>query len=306
MSTPSVTVLMSTYNGQKYICEQLDSLLNQKGVDVRILVRDDGSKDATVSIITEYSTKHPNIKLLKDTNCGAEESFNRLCRYALAETDTDYYAFCDQDDVWDGDKLQVATSKLNTFEVNKPNLYFSNLRMVDENLNYIRDFYSPDDVFTDRCKTLVQIFTYGCTCVFNRKALQYYCQPVLQQTFHDNWVYCICSYLGNVGYDPTGHIQYRQHSSNLSGHRDTGLGLLASRIKRPFKGKLGNDFEIMARQLLKFADDLQPADLKTIKRVATYRSNMMSKLRLLFSSSFATGHLVKDLCIKYRILFNCL
>lgn len=297
---------MSTYNGQKYIREQIDSLLTQKDVDVQILVRDDGSKDDTVAILSEYCAKHPNITILKDVNCGAEESFNRLCRIALETEKSEYYAFCDQDDVWDEDKLQVATTKLSPLDADKPNMYFSNLKVVDENLNNIRDFYNPEDVFTDRSKTLVQIFTYGCTCVFNRKALLYYCKPFPQQTFHDNWVYCICSYLGNVVYDPVGHIQYRQHSSNLSGHRGTGLGLLVSRIKRPFKGKLGNDFEIMASQLLAFASEIHPSDLKTIQRVATYRNSMMSRLHLLFSPSFCTGHLVKDLCIKYRILFNCL
>ena len=303
---PTVTVLMSSYNGDKYISEQIESLLEQKGVEIRIVIRDDGSKDQTNNILSEYSSKCSEIILIKGDNCGAEESFNRLCKYAVEEESSDYYAFCDQDDVWDEDKLSVAINSLKGFDNTLPLLYFSNLKMVDENLNYIRDFYSKDEVFIDKSKTLVQIFTYGCTCVFNRKALEYYCQVEPQSTFHDNWIYCICSYLGKVIYDPCGRIQYRQHENNLSGHRVTGLTLLAYRIKRLFKGNLGHNFETMAKQMLKFANEFQTADLKTIQRVATYRSNMMSKLQLLFSASYTTGHLVKDLCIKYRILFNCL
>ena len=76
---PTVSVLMSTYNGHKYIRKQLDSLLLQEGVDVHIIVRDDGSKDETPQILSEYADKHSNIEILSELNCGAEESFNKLC-----------------------------------------------------------------------------------------------------------------------------------------------------------------------------------------------------------------------------------
>lgn len=301
---PTVTVLMSSYNGDKYISEQIESLLAQKGVEIRIVIRDDGSKDQTNNILSEYSSKYSKIKIIKGDNCGAEESFNRLCKYAVEEESSDYYAFCDQDDVWDEDKLTVAINSLKGFDNTLPLLYFSNLKMVDENLNYIRDFYSKDEVFIDKSKTLVQIFTYGCTCVFNRKALEYYCQVESQSTFHDNWIYCICSYLGKVIYDPCGHIQYRQHGNNLSGHRATGLTLLAYRIKRLFKGNLGHDFENMAKQMLHFSDDLSTKDKQIINLVAYYRNNLYSRIRLFFSCEYRTGNIFKDICIRYRILSN--
>lgn len=301
---PTVTVLMSSYDGDKYISEQIESLLAQKGVEIRIVIRDDGSKDQTNNILSEYSSKCSEIILIKGDNCGAEESFNRLCKYAVEEESSDYYAFCDQDDVWDEDKLSVAINSLKGFDNTLPLLYFSNLKMVDENLNYIRDFYSKDEVFIDKSKTLVQIFTYGCTCVFNRKALEYYCQVEPQSTFHDNWIYCICSYLGKVIYDPCGRIQYRQHENNLSGHRVTGLTLLAYRIKRLFKGNLGHDFETMAKQMLHFSDDLSTKDKQIINLVAYYRNNLYSRIRLFFSCEYRTGNIFKDICIRYRILSN--
>lgn len=298
---------MSTYNGQKYLREQLDSLFSQEDVNLRIVIRDDGSKDETHMILSEYAKSHPNvITLLFENNCGAEESFNRLCKYALEFETADFYAFCDQDDVWDKDKLKVAVAKLNEFDDKKPNLYFSNLKKVDENLRHLGNLYSERDVFTDKSKTLVQIFTYGCTCVFNRKALIYYCLPDQQNTFHDNWIYCICSYLGNVFYDPMGHINYRQHGNNLSGQHTSGLRLLVSRIARPFNGNLGHYFEIMASQLLLFEKYLASTDLKLIKIVSTYRKSFKSRFYLLFSKSYSTGHLVKDLCIRFRILTNSL
>lgn len=304
MST--VTVLMSTYNGQQYLREQMDSLLSQEEVSVKIVIRDDGSKDLTIDILSEYSSRYSNVIILEGENCGAEESYNRLCRYAKENIASDYYAFCDQDDVWDKDKLQVAVKQLNERDLRKPLLYFSNLKMVDDRLRFIRDFYEREEVNTGKSKTLVQIFTYGCTCVFNAKALDYYCRVEPQQSYHDHWIYCICSFLGEVIYDPIGHVLYRQHDNNLSGHRSTGIPLLISRIKRPFLGNLGNSFEILAKQLLLFSEELGSTDLQLISKVADYRKNIFTRLRLLFSSDYRTGDLVKDICIKYRILCSCL
>lgn len=284
----------------------MESLLSQIGVNTTIVVRDDGSKDDTISILNEYASRFKNITILNESNCGVEESFNLLCRYALQNEKVEYYAFCDQDDVWHTDKLRIAVNKLQEFNNNKPNLYFSNLKMVDENLNYLRDFYTQDEVFTDRSKTLVQIFTYGCTCVFNRKALEYYCRPDTQLTFHDNWLYCICSYLGNVYYDSIGHIEYRQHGCNLSGHRKKGLSLLIARIKRFFKGNLGHDFEIMATQLLLFKNEINQEDLSLIKHVSNYRKSFKSRMILFFSKNYSADNFIKDLCIRYRIINNSL
>ena len=239
-------------------------------------------------------------------NCGAEESFNKLCQYSLQQDLTDYYAFCDQDDVWDNDKLSIAIQSLEKFDHLVPNLYFSNLRMVDDTLSYIRDFYNEKEVDIDNKLSLVQIFTYGCTCVFNQSALSIYCK-VNNKSFHDNWIYIICSFMGNVFYDSSAHIQYRQHNSNLSGHKTTGLGLLRSRLYRPFKGNLGHDFEFLAIQLLQVSFENTLSDkYKIARNIANYRTNIISRLFLFFSPSYCTGNFVKDLCIRYRILFNCL
>lgn len=145
----TVTVLVSTYNGQKYLSKQLDSLISQVGVDMKIIVRDDGSSDGTRQILRNYAQTYSNIQLLFEDNCGAEESFNKLCQYSLQQDLTDYYAFCDQDDVWDNDKLSIAIQSLEKFDHLVPNLYFSNLRMVDDTLSYIRDFYNEKEVDID-------------------------------------------------------------------------------------------------------------------------------------------------------------
>lgn len=300
----TVTILMSTYNGQKYLREQLDSLLNQQDVSLRIIVRDDGSRDNTLKILAEYQKVDSTLCVLSEQNCGAEESFNRLCRYALTVEKTDYYAFCDQDDVWDKNKLKIAIDNLKNFEDLYPNLYFSNLKMVNERLEYIKDFYSENEVFTDKRKTLVQVFAYGCTCVFNRKALEMYCGVKSQKVFHDNWIYAVCSYMGHIVYDPVGHILYRQHDKNLSGHKSNGFSLIYQRFKCAFHGHLGHTFENMAIQLMYYQSEINEEDFKLIKHVASYRKKLMSKLYLLCATGFSTKSWFKNICIKYRILFN--
>lgn len=303
---PVVAVLLSTYNGEKYIREQIDSVLAQEDVDVRIIIRDDGSHDSTIDILNDYQSKFPNIKCLFEDNVGAETSFHRLCQYAKDNILADYYAFCDQDDVWDNNKIEVAVRKLCDFPNDSPNLYFSNLRMVDSDLNYIRDLFKHGEVKAVKDMALVQIFTYGCTCVFNRVALEMYCTIEQNKTYHDNWIYVLCSYMGNVYYDPVSHISYRQHGANLSGAKETGLFLAVQRFMKVFSVKEDHIFEVMAKQLLHYDKYLSKDDLKMISRVANYRQRLSARLWLLFSSKYKADNWFKNLCICYRILFNAL
>ena len=131
MNTKSVQVVMSTYNGEKYLKEQIDSILSQEGVDVRLYIRDDGSSDRTTDILASYQ-EHKNVKIEKGNNLGFAKSFLT----ALDECDeADYYAFSDQDDVWEKDKLSTAIEILEEESQSTPLLYCSALQRVDENLN---------------------------------------------------------------------------------------------------------------------------------------------------------------------------
>ena len=115
-----VAVLISTYNGEKYIKEQIDSILNQTYKNIEIVIRDDGSSDSTIEIIKEYQKKHSNIILKEGTNVGFIKSFFQL----LGLADSDYYAYCDQDDVWMENKIELAVNALNEADNTKPNMVF--------------------------------------------------------------------------------------------------------------------------------------------------------------------------------------
>ena len=120
-----VAVLLSTYNGSKYIKEQIDSILSQEGVNIDIYIRDDGSTDETVNIIYEY--KSNNIFLTEGKNIGVGNSFMELL-YSVPEI-YDYYAFADQDDIWSEKKTRIAIEVL---QKNKKHLYASNQELIDK------------------------------------------------------------------------------------------------------------------------------------------------------------------------------
>ena len=127
-----VQVLMSTYNGQKYLEEQINSILNQENVEISLLVRDDESSDDTIKVLQELSQKNKNISYFTGKNMGPARSFMELVNKSSS---ADYYAFSDQDDVWDSKKIISAIEKLEKIE--RPCLYISALEIVDENLNTI-------------------------------------------------------------------------------------------------------------------------------------------------------------------------
>lgn len=294
---------MSTYNGEKYLREQIESLVSQKYVNIRIIIRDDGSKDSTISILDEYCNKYSFITVMEEPNCGVSKSFDKLCRYACSVAKTDFYAFCDQDDVWEDDKLLAATRRLVEFPEDEPNLYFSNLKMVDENLNYIQDQYQPGEVKIGSPMALVQVFAYGCTCVFNRKGLEEFCAIPENNMCHDHWIFEICTYLGNVYYDEYSHINYRRHGSNVSVVKSKGFYLLVQRLHKLITG-VNNNFEISAKQLLFFENLLKRQDYDYIYKIAHYRDVFRYKMELLFSKYYKTGNIAKDLTIIFRLLVN--
>lgn len=213
-----VLILLSTYNGSSFIKEQIDSLLSQINVDIQILVRDDGSSDATTSILQEYASVDNRINLILGDNLGACNSFLELQKEAL-KYEADYYAFCDQDDVWLNDKLSTAVKVLEeNGQANQPALYMSAFQMVDANLNKIdTPIYTP---MLSLPAALISNCATGCTMVFNRTLLQKTISDVPNSDIimHDYWLYLTCLIMkGFVFFDTTPYIYYRQHGNNVIG-----------------------------------------------------------------------------------------
>lgn len=207
-----VLVLMSTYNGEKYLRQQIDSILGQRDVAVKLLIRDDGSKDGTLSILDEYMAKG-ELDYYRDENLGPARSFMYLLQNAPA---SDYYAFADQDDVWLPEKLSVAVDRLCRHE-DEPALYFCQTQLVDENLNRIESVViNPYLTFGE---SLVYKFIGGCTMVLNHKLrLKVGDKYPSYIRMHDTWIYSIAQVMGAyIYFDKIPHILYRQHNNNALG-----------------------------------------------------------------------------------------
>ena len=129
---PTVAVLMSTYNGEKFLEEQLDSIFSQTGVNVKLYVRDDGSTDCTLHIIDQYAERFPIVKLADNENLGPGFSFMRLLYQYAFEPEIDFFAFADQDDIWLENKLWIGVEAINNSGFTGPVLYSSNQYEKDQ------------------------------------------------------------------------------------------------------------------------------------------------------------------------------
>jgi len=298
-STKHVCVLLATYNGEVYLQEQLDSLYRQNGVDISILARDDGSGDATTSILEDNQKGHDCLRWYQDGHRGSAGSFLKLIEDS---PEADYYALCDQDDVWDDDKLKCAVDMFSKIPDDQPALYYSNLRVVDDDLRFHRNAHSKPWVMKSKYSALVDVAATGCTMVFNR-ALRDMLRAYMPEDckMHDEWIYLVSRFFGTVVYDFEPHISYRQHGDNVLGMNLTRLspGWLKQKVERTFE-KDWKPRSVNARSLLKaYKDVLGEEDIRKVEKVAGYNESMISKGSLLTDLSIH-GKSIKD-DLKYRI-----
>ena len=301
-----VMVLMATYNGQKYIKEQLDSILNQVGVEVHCTIRDDASQDDTLSILDRYCKNNSNITIIKGSNLGASKCFHDLAKM-VKKKGYDYFAFSDQDDVWEEKKLVAAVEKLETLPSGIPRLYISNLKVVDKDLNFLFNLHKPGDVSISKGQSLASIPAYGCTCVFDIKALELFTRTEMRDsTVHDAWMYLLCVFMGNVIYDENAYIKYRQHGTNASGIRKKGLMLWIERFGKLLKlYRNGNTFGYITNDILTgYQDILTNEDIRLLEIVALYKQSLRNRLRFFISKEIRAKSFGKNLCIRVRIILG--
>lgn len=218
-------ILMSTYNGERYLAEQLDSIIAQTYADWHLFIRDDGSKDGTKRIAEQYALADQRITLCEDNeNIGAMRSFERLLtQYG----DADYFAFADQDDVWMPDKLILSLDAMRSAEKEYPALpvvVHTDLQVVDSHLREIAPSFwdyggivpelLDDNIhFIAICNSLT-----GCAMIMNRAARQAVLPFNPDVYMHDAWVALAVLHAGGkIIPVPQPTIQYRQHEDNVCG-----------------------------------------------------------------------------------------
>lgn len=292
-----VVILLATYNGEKFIREQLDSILNQTYTNFKLRIRDDGSKDKTVSILQEYAEKDSRISYYTGENLRAAGCFyDLICNSA----DADYYAFCDQDDVWEENKLEVAITQLEKGNKEVPTLYLSNLKVVDEKLNFLKNRHEKPIKTDSKYYPLVEFLAVGCTQVFNKKALELVRNHLPgNKILHDAWMFLSCSFFGKIIYDFEPHILYRQHSNNVVGHKTKKIDRLKEKFKRLFDRSIQPRKE-QAKIFLEAYNDLLGDEAHYVKKIVDYKRGLIKRLSLLFNRKIKASSFGRD--FKYRLL----
>lgn len=295
-----IDILLATYNGAPYLPELLQSLQDQTEENWRLLVRDDGSTDATVDIIRTWakSTGRSCVILADDgQRLGASHSFGAL----LAASDAPYFMFSDQDDVWLPEKIAHTWAALKKREAKcpagTPIMAHCDLAVVSETLEPLAPSFwaqsrlDPLDPASHK-RLLLENFTPGCAVMGNR-ALAVRALPVPDAAImHDWWLALVAGYLGEIVTIPKPLILYRQHGGNAIGAQDWGLPGITRRFLRSPSEAISRTKRILRRtpaQAQAFADrfvaDLKTSDAQNVEELAALPKSALLRRKTYFLRS---------------------
>ena len=218
---------MAAYNGEKYIAEQIESIQNQSIIRWQLIIRDDGSSDGTLKLISKYISNDERITLLKDRmgNLGVIDNFGELIKFALTK-DSELIFFADQDDVWFPNKLEIFMNKyeeLTSYDNSTtPILVHSDLQVVDSEINMIHPSFmnciGARPVYEDPLnRLLIQNYVTGCSMACNRALLKIGYPFPEKIVMHDWWLSLCAASCGKIGSIMEQTIHYRQHGDNQYG-----------------------------------------------------------------------------------------
>jgi rhamnosyltransferase len=304
--------MMATYNGERYLREQVDSVLAQEGVDVTLRICDDRSSDGTFAICQEYAATQPNvIATQNEVNLGVGKNFMQMV-YEDDAVGYDYYAFSDQDDVWMPEKLERAVESIQASPQDGPVLYCSDFNNVDGSLNHPeREIYKYGPFLDYKGNALLWNWLPGCTMVWNRPLctlLRRY-KPAAYLRIHDVWVYLVAYYCATVVPDLDNAYIYRR----ITG--DNAVGLLRTNYRSPREALRSLQFLVSspskhanlatARFLYEgYADDISSDKRDTVLEFLGYPRSLASRMSNAFSRNYHLPTMQMRLVMRLRFLFG--
>lgn len=222
-----IAILMATYNGERYLSEQIRSILTQTCQDWHLYIHDDGSTDKTVDMLKEYVFQYPHQITLLDYPSQGGACLNFMSM--LEQVDAPHYMFCDQDDVWLPEKIETEYLKIQEIEKKLPEtpiIVNTDLTVVDENLKCIsHSFWELSGINTHFLRKYVDYAANnavtGCTMLFNKAVKRAIKHPYKEALMHDSWItLSVAAAKGTIYYIPQQLVLYRQHGHNTLGVRD--------------------------------------------------------------------------------------
>ena len=284
-----IDILLATYNGSKYLHEQLDSILSQSYGNINVIIRDDGSSDNTVMIIKEYEEKDNRVKLLNDNlgNLGFVRNFEELMKNSTSE----YLMFSDQDDIWYNNKVETSYKRIKAIEEKNgkscPILVHTNSKIMNYETRTKSSFISDCAKNSSFENSFFNFFVQGSTMLINgslkREALPFSKEVYL----HDRYLHLIAEFIGIRAYIDMPTMDYRQHSNNEIG----------SRVNIIDKIKNKRYFNLEDRELLIFLANTYSTNLDEIKK------EKIDAYRLIVNNSISRFKRL-EICIKKKIPMN--
>jgi glycosyltransferase involved in cell wall biosynthesis len=297
-----VDILLSVFNGEKFLKCQVDSILSQTYVGWNLIIRDDGSSDDSMCIIEDYIKHYHNNMQLTDkhsSHYGINGSLLRL----LSVSQADYIMFCDQDDVWMPDKIEITLKKMKELEkkigIDMPVLIHTDLKVADKDVNVTAEsFWKYQHLDPKKGKSLNRLLTQntitGCTMMINR-ALKDKVKFIPEQAItYDRWIALVAALFGKIDYVTSPTMLYRQHNSNSIGAKEWGLEYI-SKMAKLGKSNLRVILlktQMQAKALLEeYRHELQPEQVRLLTVFSTLDQQgfFMRRLNLLRYNFLKTG-----------------
>jgi glycosyltransferase involved in cell wall biosynthesis len=299
---PTVAIVMSAYNAERYLAEQIDSILSQHGAQMRLYVRDDGSTDGTAALLDAYAQRDFRLRYQRGSNLGAGQSF--LQAIADCPFDARYYGFADADDVWLPDKIEYSIALLEELIASlesprTPAAICTRLRVVDQALQPIGQTPVPR-IGLRFDNALVDTVTSGASMLMNPAAFELLrsARPA-KVVMHDAWAYLVLSAFGALRFGERPTILYRQHATNVVGTSFGWKRLLGIRLRRLRTPSGYWDQALQFRAL--FGQRLDPAKRAVLERYVGYRASLPRRLAFALNPSVRAQSRKANLF--YRLLF---
>lgn len=295
MKNPKLCVLLASYNGEKYIKDQLDSIINQTYKNWKLVIRDDGSKDKTVPILNEYKEKDERIKVLEDSkgNLGFLKNFEEL----LFNVDEEFVLFSDQDDFWLKNKLEKFVEKISKLDeeiLSKPLLIHCNSSVCNSRLEVLKKEFLDSKLVKEK-NSNAYFFEYmvqGATIMVNKEMIKESIPFLKNVTLHDRYFHLLSQFLGTRIFIDESLVKYRQHERNEIG---ANKGVLEKIMNKKY-------FYVEDRKLIeeikgKYKKQLRKKDLENIERYLEVTDRNKSRLERFWLSRYFRMKFLKRLIL---------
>ncbi|HFH7376737.1 TPA: glycosyltransferase family 2 protein [Streptococcus agalactiae] len=306
-----VNILMATYNGEKFLAQQIESIQKQTFKEWNLLIRDDGSSDKTCDIIRNFTAKDSRIRFINENehhNLGVIKSFFTLVNYEV----TDFYFFSDQDDVWLPEKLSVSLEAAKHKASDVPLLVYTDLKVVNQELNILQDSMiraQSHHANTTLLPELTENTVTGGTMMINHALAEKWFTPN-DILMHDWFLALLAASLGEIIYLDLPTQLYRQHDNNVLGARtmDKRFKILREGPKSIFTRywKLIHDSQKQASLIVdKYGDIMTANDLELIKCfIKIDKQPFMTRLRWLWKYGYSKNQFKHQVVFKWLIATN--